>query len=106
MARSPERRRRRDLTFLLTFALADGVGVRHYQRRDPRRSTGRARADYDRAVVEYTKALRADPDDHNARLALDRAKMRASQEHYFRGRRLAATERHEEAPSSSSSPPS
>ncbi len=29
--------------------------------------------------------------------SLDRVKMRAGQEHYFRGRRLAATERHEEA---------
>ena len=56
------------------------------------------RADnYDLAVVEYTKALRADPNDTNARVALDRAKVRASQEHYFRGRRLAASERHEEA---------
>jgi len=56
------------------------------------------RADnYDLAVVEYTKALRADPKDTNARVALDRAKVRASQEHYFRGRRLAASERHEEA---------
>ncbi len=53
--------------------------------------------DYDRAVVEYTKAVRANPDDRNAKLALDRARLRASQEHYFRGRRLSATERHEEA---------
>ena len=53
--------------------------------------------DYDRAVVEYTKAVRANPDDRNAKLALDRVRLRASQEHYFRGRRLSATERHEEA---------
>jgi general secretion pathway protein D len=53
--------------------------------------------DYDHAVVEYTKALRAHPDDRNARLALERARLRASQEHYFRGRRLAATERYEDA---------
>jgi len=53
--------------------------------------------DYDRAVVEYTKAVRAHPDDHTAKLALDRARLRASQEHYFRGRRLAASERHEDA---------
>src|SRR6185503_19319502 len=52
---------------------------------------------YDLAVVEYTKAVRANPDDRNARLALDRARMRASQEHYFRGRRLAAAERYEDA---------
>jgi general secretion pathway protein D len=53
--------------------------------------------DYDRAVVEYTKAVRANPNDFSTRLALDRAKMRASQEHAFRGRRLATAERYEEA---------
>ena len=49
------------------------------------------RQDYDLAVVEYTKALRLRPDDGAARLALDRAKLRASQEHFMRGRRLSAT---------------
>ena len=53
--------------------------------------------DYDRAVVEYTKAVRANPDDRTAKLALDRARLRASEEHFFRGRRLSASERHEEA---------
>jgi general secretion pathway protein D len=53
--------------------------------------------DYDLAVVEYAKAVRANPDDRTMRLALDRAKIRASQDHYFRGRRLAAAERHEDA---------
>ena len=33
----------------------------------------------------------------DARLALDRARIRASQAHYFRAQRLAAAERHEEA---------
>jgi general secretion pathway protein D len=53
--------------------------------------------DFDRAVVEYTKAARAHPDDQTTRLALERARLRAAQEHYFRGRRLAAAERHEDA---------
>ena len=53
--------------------------------------------EFDRAVVEYTKAVRARPDDRTARLALDRARLRASQEHYFRGRRLAAADRQEDA---------
>jgi general secretion pathway protein D len=53
--------------------------------------------DYDLAVVEYTKAVRARPDDRNAHLALDRARLRAAQDHFFRGRRLAATERYEDA---------
>jgi general secretion pathway protein D len=54
-------------------------------------------SDYDRAVVEYTKALREDPENLDARVALDRARLRAAQEHFFRGRRLAGNERHEEA---------
>ncbi len=49
------------------------------------------RQDYDLAVVEYTKALREHPDDANTRAALERAKLRASQDHFNRGRRLAAT---------------
>jgi general secretion pathway protein D len=53
--------------------------------------------DYDRAVVEYANALRANPHDYDTRLALDRAKMRASQEHAARGRRLASAERYEDA---------
>ena len=53
--------------------------------------------DYDRAVVEYTNALRANPEDYNTRLALDRAKMRASAEHTARGRRFASAERYEDA---------
>jgi general secretion pathway protein D len=48
------------------------------------------RQDYDLAVVEYTKAVRLRPDDANARMALDRSKLRASQDHFSRGRRLAA----------------
>ena len=53
--------------------------------------------DFDRAVVEYTKAVREDPSDRTAKLSLDRAKLRASNAHYERGRRLAANNRFEEA---------
>ncbi len=59
--------------------------------------TAETARNYDLAVIEYTKAVRANPDDANARLALDRAKLRASQEHAFRGRTLAGAERYEEA---------
>ena len=55
------------------------------------------RQDYDLAVVEYTKAVRLHPDDRNARLALDRAKIRASQDHFVRGRRFSATGKLEQA---------
>src|SRR5262245_49130469 len=48
------------------------------------------RQDYDVAVVEYTKAVRMRPDDLTARTALEAAKLRASQDHFTKGRRLAA----------------
>jgi len=53
--------------------------------------------DYDLAVVEFTKAVKAHPDDRNARQALDRSKIRAAQGHFTRGRRLQATGRLDEA---------
>ena len=53
--------------------------------------------DYDRAVVEYQKALSLKPGDATTRLALQRAKLRASEEHFQRGRRLAAAGKAEEA---------
>ena len=53
--------------------------------------------DYDLAVAEYTKAARARPEDRTVRLALDRAKLRASQDHFARARRHAATDKTEEA---------
>lgn len=53
--------------------------------------------DYDRAVVAYTRVLEANPDDRAARQALDRAKLRAAQDHFARGRRLDASGRFEEA---------
>jgi len=49
------------------------------------------RQDYDLAVVEYTKAIRLKPADNGLRLALERAKLRASETHFTRARRLAAT---------------
>jgi len=55
------------------------------------------REDYDRAVVEYTKALRLNPDDGGARAGLQRAKVRAGEEHLQRARRLAAVNKFDEA---------
>ena len=54
-------------------------------------------SDYDRAVVEYTRAVREHPDKRDAHLALDRAKLHASEMHFTRARRLAATGKYEEA---------
>jgi general secretion pathway protein D len=53
--------------------------------------------EYDLAVVEYTKALREHPEDANTRAALERSKLRASQDHFVRGRRLAAVGKFDQA---------
>src|SRR6266508_890508 len=53
--------------------------------------------EFDLAVVEYTKALRLRPSDTTARVEIDRAKLRASQEHFNRGRRLAAAAKLDQA---------
>jgi len=55
------------------------------------------RQEYDAAVAEYAQALRKKPDNTEARLALDRAKIRASLDHFNRGRRLDAVGKYEEA---------
>jgi general secretion pathway protein D len=55
------------------------------------------RQDYDQAVVEYTKAVRLHPDDTDARLGLERARLRAAADHFQRGRRLAATYKFDQA---------
>jgi general secretion pathway protein D len=52
---------------------------------------------YDRAVAEYTLALRKHPNDRTTQLALQRAKLRASQDHLARARRLEATDKLDEA---------
>jgi len=72
---------------LVVCLLAAGCAANSFHRgRDAERLQ-----DYDRAVVEYTKAVRLHPDDMNVRLALDRTKLRASLEHFTRARRFAAT---------------
>ena len=53
--------------------------------------------DYDRAIVEYTKVLREDPDNREARKALELSKIRSSLDHFSRGRRYEAGGRLNEA---------
>jgi len=53
--------------------------------------------EYDRAIIEYTKVLRAHPDNQTARESLERAKLRSSIDHLTRGRRLVNGGRLEEA---------
>ena len=53
--------------------------------------------DYDRAVIEYSRALRLDPDNSTYRRALERAKLRAAATHVTRARILAARGTYKEA---------
>jgi general secretion pathway protein D len=53
--------------------------------------------DWDRAVVEYTAAIRERPQDETARLSLERAKLRATQVHVSNGRRFASVGKLDEA---------
>ena len=53
--------------------------------------------DYDRAVVEYPKVVKEHPDNRDARMSLDRAKLRAALDHYNRGLRLRNGGRLDEA---------
>ena len=52
---------------------------------------------YDLAVAEYTKVVRDKPNDREAKMGLERAKLRASQDHFTRARRYAAASKFEEA---------
>jgi general secretion pathway protein D len=53
--------------------------------------------DYDRAVLEYQKALKDSPDNVEYRLALQRARLRAANDHVNMGRRLAGRGLYNEA---------
>jgi general secretion pathway protein D len=88
------RRRRAAATLLAVCLFACGCAASGALRRG---SDAERRQDYDLAVVEYTKALRLRPDDVNARIALERSKLRAAQDHFMRGRRFAATGRFDQA---------
>lgn len=79
---------------LLVVALATGCassGALHLGRQAERNG------DYDRAVVELTRAVRERPNDVLLKSDLQRVRLKASEEHLTRGRRLASTGRLEEA---------
>ena len=63
--------------------------------RDARRAE--ERQEYDLAVLEYTRVVQRDPDNIEARTGLQRAKLRASQDHFTRARRHVANRRLDEA---------
>lgn len=72
------------LVALTTGACASSAAMR-------RGAAAEQRQDYDVAVAEYTNLLRTKPNDATLRLSLERAKLRASGDHFQSGRRLAAT---------------
>ena len=55
------------------------------------------RDDFDQAIVAYTQAQAAAPDNREIALALKRARLRASAAHHSKGRRLAGAGKYEEA---------
>src|SRR5712691_3610379 len=81
------------VTLALTIAL-QGCATTASLRSGERAEQGQ---DYDRAVAEYTAALKKHPTDRTTQLALERAKLRASQDHFARARRLEASGKLDEA---------
>ena len=78
---------------LVAAALAAGCatgGLRQAQAADQLQ-------DHDLAVARYSRVLRDNPDHAEARQGLERAKLRASDEHFIRGRRLYSQGRIEDA---------
>lgn len=53
--------------------------------------------DFDLAVARYTQVLRSRPNDREALAGLDRSKLRASEAHLLRGRRLEAVGKFDDA---------
>jgi general secretion pathway protein D len=56
-----------------------------------------SRQDYDRAVLEYSKALQQDPNNIHYRKGLERARLRAAEAHALAARRLASRRMFKEA---------
>src|SRR5207245_11015350 len=55
------------------------------------------REDYDRAVLEYSKAVQQDPNDVHYRKGLERARLRAAEAHALNARRLGSRGMYKEA---------
>ncbi|MBA2353368.1 MAG: hypothetical protein H0V80_01730 [Acidobacteria bacterium] len=78
----------------LALVMAVGCGVRKAYRIG---QIAERQDDFDQAIVAYTQALAASPNDREIALALQRARLRASEVHHTRGRRLAGAGSYEEA---------
>ena len=84
----------RHLTLVLCLIVLGGCATSSARRAA---QLAESQQDFDRAVVEYTKVVRADPDDRTARVSLEQARLRASQGHFTTARRLASLGKFEEA---------
>jgi general secretion pathway protein D len=62
-----------------------------------RARTAERQQDYDRAIIEYNRILRNDPDNLDVRLLVERTKLRAAQLHFSAGRGLLDAGRLDEA---------
>lgn len=80
---------------LVVLALAASACATTASFRDGQRAE--RERDYDQAVMAYTRALEERPHDRNIQLSLERARLRAAQVHYARGRALARQSRWEDA---------
>ena len=83
---SPRAARQLPLLVLLTVALS-GCATTAALRSGERAELAR---DYDRAVMEYTRALQADPANRGAQQGLERSRLRSAQNHFTRGRQFYA----------------
>ena len=90
----PAGARRALLLVVVAAALAAGCATSAGLRRA---EAAEHRQEYDLAIVEYNKTLRLHPDNLNARVGLERAKLRSSGDHFNRARRLAASTKFDQA---------
>ncbi len=79
--------KRRASLFLLTVLLLSGcVGQKSFHRAE----LEARRENWDKAVIEYSKAIAEDPGNTRYKIALERAKLKASAQHFQTGKRYAA----------------
>jgi general secretion pathway protein D len=84
---------RRLVLLLMALGLAGCASSRAFQAGEK----AEKRLDYDRAVLEYSKALRLEPDNRQYRRSLERVRLRASAEHASAARRLVSRGLYKEA---------
>lgn len=84
----------RALTLVVALGLAAGCASTSTLQLAQR---AEAAEDFDLAVAQYTRLVREQPTNQEARQRLDRARLRASQLHLGRGRRLFSQGRYEDA---------